>query len=107
MAQHAPPPEPKLAHEMWSREICDRLDEVIKLLKSQNATLVGDRAKTVQVELTEPSSEGSKAKEEDKSTAKSTTSSTKEEDKPGTTASARKTSTATTPARSTTAAKKD
>ena len=47
-------PEPRMAGEMWSREICDRLDEVIKLLKAQNATLVGDRAKNVQVEITEP-----------------------------------------------------
>lgn len=66
-------PEPALAHEMWSQEICDRLDEVITLLKAQNATLVGDRAKPVQVELTEPDSSGSKAepaKAEDKSPAK-------------------------------------
>lgn len=47
-------PAPVLAHEMWSREICDRLDEVIKLLKAQTSTLVGDRAKGVQVEITEP-----------------------------------------------------
>lgn len=65
-------PEPALAHEMWSKAICDRLDELVKLLKAQNATLVGDRAKTVQVEITEPDSEGSKAeaKAEEKSPAK-------------------------------------
>lgn len=95
MADHAPPPEPKLAHEMWSREICDRLDQVIRLLKTQNATLVGDRSKTVQVELTEPSSEGSKAESKSES---------KDDDKDKTVASstARK-----APARSTTTAKKD
>lgn len=66
-------PEPQLAHEMWSQEICDRLDEVITLLEAQTSTLVGDRAKTVQVELTEPDEGGSKA--EEKSPAKAATAS--------------------------------
>lgn len=75
-------PEPALAHEMWSQEICDRLDEVITLLKAQNATLVGDRAKPVQVELTEPDSSGSKA--EEKSPAKPTQTPVKAAAKPAT-----------------------
>jgi hypothetical protein len=54
-------PEPAMAHELWSREICDRLDEVIVLLKAQTSTLVGDRSKGVQVEITEPDDSGSKA----------------------------------------------
>lgn len=64
-------PEPAMAHELWSREICDRLDEVITLLKAQNATLVGDRAKTVQVEITEPDEGGSKAEDKSSPAAKS------------------------------------
>lgn len=63
-------PQPALAHEMWSQAMCDRLDEVIRLLKAQNATLVGDRAKTVQVEITEPDTGGSKADDKDKSQPK-------------------------------------
>lgn len=54
-------PPAVMGHEMWSREICDRLDELITLVKAQNATLVGDRAKNVQVEITEPDDSGSKA----------------------------------------------
>jgi hypothetical protein len=89
---HAGLPEPTLAHEMWSREVCDRLDEVIRLLKAQNETLVGDRAKSVQVEITEPDSSGSQAKVEDKSPAKA------EEKAPVKPAPARAASTAKAPA---------
>lgn len=53
-------PEPALAHEMWSREICDRLDRLIELTEDQIAILVGDRDKPVQVELTEPGGTGEK-----------------------------------------------
>jgi hypothetical protein len=56
-------PEPQLAHEMWSREICDRLDKMIglqeqavDLLRGQNKLLSGTQTVSVSgpVELTEP-----------------------------------------------------
>lgn len=49
-------PEPALAHEMWSREVCDRLDKVIALLVDQNELLSGTRTVEVSgpVELAEP-----------------------------------------------------
>jgi hypothetical protein len=52
-----------MGHEMWSREICDRLDkvlegqaEMIALLKGQNRILSGTQTVSVSgpVELTEP-----------------------------------------------------
>jgi hypothetical protein len=49
-------PPPILAHEMWSREVCDRLDKVIKLLEGQNKLLSGTQTVSVSgpVELSEP-----------------------------------------------------
>lgn len=49
-------PEPQLAHELWSREICDRLDKMVKLLEGQNKILSGTQTVTVSgpVELAEP-----------------------------------------------------
>jgi hypothetical protein len=45
-----------MGHEMWSREICDRLDKVIKLLEGQNKLLSGTQTVSVSgpVELSEP-----------------------------------------------------
>lgn len=45
-----------MGHEMWSREICDRLDEVIDLLTEQNKILSDPPAVSISgpVELTEP-----------------------------------------------------
>lgn len=56
-------PDPIMAHEMWSLEVCDRLDkvldgqaEIIALLKGQNKILSGTQTVSVSgpVELTEP-----------------------------------------------------
>lgn len=47
-------PDPVMAHEMWSREICDRLDTLIDLQRETNALLQAQADKPVAVELTEP-----------------------------------------------------
>lgn len=49
-------PPAVMAHEMWSREVCDRLDKVVALLTEQNKILSDPPAVSIlgPVELTEP-----------------------------------------------------
>lgn len=47
-------PEPVMAHEMWSREVCDRLDVLISVNEEIRGLLQAHLDKPVVVELMEP-----------------------------------------------------